>query len=344
MRGGALGWRALSWAVGLFVLSQATLALLIPHDGFVVRDPIRHERLRMLRLRIAEAASPPKVVVLLGSSHIQDGLRSRQISLEVSASLGRPVVVANQGDSGAGPVRSLLAMGRLNREGIVPDLVLLETFPVLFDDSLCYDTSVEALPATWLDEGDKELLRRYAAHRTDLTEERYLDKVTPVYTHRSNLTNFFMPWLLSNARRRRAPDEEVIHENRSDERRHQALAHAKGEYYDRLQRLTHRNPLHLRAVDDLVASLRARGTRVIFLVTPEGPIFRSWYPPDRWARSVVWLREFAARHGVPLVNAREWTDREEMFLDSHHLSNEGAEQFSRWLGREVLVPQLEASR
>ena len=97
------------------------------------------------------------------------------------------------------------------------------------------------------------------------------------------------------------------------------------------------------ALDDLVGRVRARGARVVFLATPEGPLFRSWYPPDRWAESAAWLRALAGRHGVPLVDARGWSDDEGMFGDSHHLSKEGGDRFSRWLTREVLVPQLRAA-
>ena len=100
------GRRALLWAVGLFALSQGALGFILANDGFVIRDPIRHGRSKVLRARMAEAPSAPKVVVLLGSSHVEAGLRALQMSREVSASLGRPVVVANRGVLGGGALRS----------------------------------------------------------------------------------------------------------------------------------------------------------------------------------------------------------------------------------------------
>ena len=340
-----LGRRAVLWAVGLFLVSQAALGLFLAHDGFAVRDPVRHGRLKMLRDRIAEAPSPPKVVVLLGSSHVDSALRARQMSLEVSEALCRPVVVANQGVSGGGAFRSLLAVDRLLHEGIVPDLVVLETFPAMFNDTPAYNDATEAaLPLELLDEADVELLRRYAVDRPDLGADRRGEELVPGYGYRANLGNYLLPWLLPSGRRRSAPPEEEVLEETTAERREKGLANSRKEYYPRLQNLTLGDPRQMRAVGELVEDLRSRGAKVVFLAMPEGPTFRSWYPADRRAKSVVWLRDLAAARGVPSIDARDWSDREETFSDSHHLTRDGSEQFSRWLGREVLVPQLRAGR
>ena len=342
--GGPRGRRALCWVIGLFALSQAALSLWVPHDGFFLRDPVRRARLGRLRRQMAEAPSPPRLVVLLGSSHIYYSLFSRRLGLQASADLGRPVVVANEAMPGTGPIRSLLVMDRLLREGVVPDLVVLETFPLGFDDRRD-ETGSDLLPVASLDAGDVALLRRYAPDRSDLAGGRGPDAVAPVYLQRANLTNFFLPWLLVPGRRNRPLPEEhdFGREDLSDGRRARALAEVKKAYA----------PLHdapiggfrqCMAVAELIERVRAKGAKVVFLATPEGPTFRSWYPPVRWAESVVWLRDLAARHGVPLVDARRWTDDEELFGDSHHLTRAGSEQFSRWVGREILVPQLRAGR
>ena len=338
--GGPWGRRALCWTVGLFVLSQAALALWIPRDDFLVRDPVRHDRLRLLRLRIAEAPAPPKVVVLLGSSHVLFGLRSQQMARDVATGLSRPVVVANESVAGGGPVRSLLAMDRLRREGVVPDLVVFETFPVLFDRRRD-ETGSDVLPLESLDGGDVALLRRYAANRPDLAETPNLD-AAPAYAQRSNLTNFLIPWLLPSSRRKKAMPEDAAYapENSPAERRARALACEEAHYRSCFRDLSLGGASQDRAVSELVAGLRAGGAKVVFLATPEGPLFRSWYPAGRWAQCTAWLRDLAASQGATSIDAREWTDNEALFFDSHHLTPAGAEEFTRWLGREVLVPQL----
>jgi hypothetical protein len=335
------GRRALLWAAGLFVASEMALGLFLAAYGAAIRDPVRYSRMKHFRDRMAEAASPPKVVVLAGSSHVETGLRARLTSVHASEALGRPVVVTNQATPAGGAFRSLLAVDRLLRDGVVPDLLVLETFPALFSKTPAHDDATEVqLPLDQLDEADVELIRRHYSDRPDLGIARHVGRLVPGYHHHANLLNSFAPWLLPGDRRRRTPPEDIYHGDGSPEQRAKGVAHARSDYHPRLQNLSFGDPRQVGALDELVERARAEGTKVVFLATPEGPAFRSWYPPDRWARSVAWLRELAARRGVPLIDAREWTDREEWFNDSHHLNETGSEEFARWFAREVLVPQL----
>ena len=54
-----------------------------------------------------------------------------------------------------------------------------------------------------------------------------------------------------------------------------------------------------------------------------------------WRTVETRLRKIAERHHVPLVNAREWLT-EGQFLDSHHMTQEGAMRFSERLYQEIL--------
>ena len=69
---------------------------------------------------------------------------------------------------------------------------------------------------------------------------------------------------------------------------------------------------------------------------PEGPQFRSWYPPGVMRQVNGLLDRLSRRHEVPVIDAHDWIATEDAFLDSHHLLPEGAEVFSRRLGREAL--------
>jgi hypothetical protein len=75
------------------------------------------------------------------------------------------------------------------------------------------------------------------------------------------------------------------------------------------------------------------------LLMPEGPVFRSWYPPGAWEQVSAFLGGLSRRYAVPVINARAWM-AEEDFADSHHLLPAAAAAFSGRLGREALVPLL----
>jgi hypothetical protein len=253
--------------------------------------------------------------------------------------------VTNQGVAGGCAFRSLLAVDRLLRDGVVPDLVVLETFPALLGKTPRYDDAAEDyLPLDRLDEADIALIRRHGFARRDLGLARHAAWLAPGYHYRGNLLNGFAPRLLPPERHVQPPFEEFPLLDSPGDVRAKGVAHARTEYYHVFQTLALADERQVGAVSDVVERARARGARVAFVAMPEGPVFRSWYPPNLWAESAAWLRDLAARHGVPLTDARAWSGREETFNDSHHLNKTGSEEFSRWLTREVLVPQLRAAR
>jgi hypothetical protein len=94
------------------------------------------------------------------------------------------------------------------------------------------------------------------------------------------------------------------------------------------------------ALRELLASCRKEGTPVALVVMPEGPAFRSWYPPGTWEIAKKWLTQMSEEYDAPLVIARDWIDDEEDFLDSHHLLRSGREKLIRRLGREYVLPLL----
>ena len=72
---------------------------------------------------------------------------------------------------------------------------------------------------------------------------------------------------------------------------------------------------------------------------PEGPVFRSFYPPESWPRVESYLDELSRRYRVPWLNARQWFG-EEAFTDSHHLRPEAAALFTERLTQEMIAPLL----
>jgi hypothetical protein len=95
---------------------------------------------------------------------------------------------------------------------------------------------------------------------------------------------------------------------------------------------------------ELLTSCRDNGTRVALLLMPEGPQFRSWYPPGVREKTKEFFDTLAAEYHVPLVDAQTWMSEEEL-VDSHHLTYAGATRFTRRLAEELtpLVHTLRAS-
>jgi hypothetical protein len=68
---------------------------------------------------------------------------------------------------------------------------------------------------------------------------------------------------------------------------------------------------------ELLADCRAAGVRAALLWMPEGPTFRTWYPPGVGPTVHDWLTAVAAAHGAALI-----------------------ERFSERLAREGALPLL----
>ncbi len=72
---------------------------------------------------------------MLGSSRTCHGLAADELHERLSRELGRPVSVVNAGLPGSGPFTELLLWRRLRRDGVRPDLLLVEVLPGLLSDA-----------------------------------------------------------------------------------------------------------------------------------------------------------------------------------------------------------------
>jgi len=55
------------------------------------------------------------------------------------------------------------------------------------------------------------------------------------------------------------------------------------------------------------------------------------------------VRGLAQELAVPLIDGRTWVD-DDGFYDGHHVTQKGAEQYTRRFGRDALVPYLSRLR
>ncbi len=129
--------RAVLGCLALFVAGNLALAVTLQVRGSGLRDPAYGRRLRTYRARLAAAEPGTRTVLTLGSSRVNWGLRSNELGDSLTRTLGRPVLASNFAIDGGGFRMSLLQWQRLRRDGVRPDLLLVEVLPALLGHWPC---------------------------------------------------------------------------------------------------------------------------------------------------------------------------------------------------------------
>jgi len=333
----------------MFVAVQLGLAAVVEISMPELRDPVYGCRLDRVRRRLLTAPVKPWTVVMLGSSRTQFAFRVGKGEEKAwTETLGHPVATFNFGVSGAGSLTELLTWSRLRRDGVRPNLLLVEVLPPLLNAQVpAQDYGEGFLPVNRLSWQNLPLVERYEGTiRTNLRRDWLESSPVGCYAHRLNLINLVMPDLLPPAYRR-AGDEALDDSDAplagevrvTSEQRLRGIQFARKDYHRRLTgfRL---GGQQCQALLDLLASCRKEGVSVALVLTPESPTFRSWYPLETWQGIQEWLTQVSQEYDAPLVNAREWIDDEEDFMDSHHLLASGRAKFTERLGRETILPLL----
>jgi hypothetical protein len=335
---------ALLTATGFFIVLQmvaAALGLWFP----ATVDPdyaSRFERIQQGRIADPEHT---RTVVMLGSSRTYYALRAADLDAPLSREVGGPVSVVNFGFTGAGPLTELLTWRRLQQDGVRPDLLLIEVLPPFLSSSFPIDEmSEDRMPTDRLRWQDLSLLERYGAGRKRpwLRGDFTAAAAGTLYSRRLEIVGAVAPQLLYAVKTRNplverldpGPFPTVLSRQLLDQVRE--LAHR--EYAPSLKNY-HLGGRGCEALRELLASCRRANVPAALVLMPEGPRFRSWYPPETWRKIEDWLEHLAGEEGVPLVNAREWIEEGD-FLDSHHLLPHGADKFTARIGREYLLPLL----
>jgi hypothetical protein len=292
------------------------------------------------------AANPAHThtVIMVGSSRTYYGLQTGRLSAALTGELGRPVSVVNAAYFGGGPLTDLLSWQRLRREGVRPDLLLIEVMPGYFNDGFPpYEMREERLPTNRIGWLDLPLLERYrAGTRPTLGRDVVLTDANIFYNRRRGIIHGIAPFLQPGTG---AIDDSLtgpgfLPPDPAPELRQMTLNHAHREWdYLKTFSFTGRDRA-TGALRELLASCRESGVPTGLVLMPEGPAFRSWYaPPDSWPKFQDRMEQIGREEGAQLIVAREWIDEDD-FLDSHHLLPRGAEKFSERLGREYIAPLL----
>jgi len=90
-----------------------------------------------------------------------------------------------------------------------------------------------------------------------------------------------------------------------------------------------------RVMSEMLDICKKENIDVFLFRMPESPNFQKIYTPEANASVEKYLARIEEEHGIPFVDGRSWME-EKGFDDGHHLTPEGAEEFTKRMGLELL--------
>jgi hypothetical protein len=327
--------------LALFVLAQVAMRLTIEEAHPEWRDPIFERKFQKMTWLLDETKPAPALVVSLGSSITVWGINAGKLESSLQAHVGRPVVAFNLANNGAGPMTQLLYTQRMLRRGIRPDAVVLELTPLNYGDA---PTPHDALlhPAELLDRRDVEVVARHAP-RVDLCSDWWQSFLVPVYGHRLALMNQVAPVMVPYTDRTEVWPDMDSHGWRhwdvpTPEQRASIVKHVQQEFHTRL--CNYRiGQAHLQTLRELTELLERERIPTVMVLMPEGPAFRAIYADGAVTPLKQEFEAISRQHGFAFVSAREWF-ADEKFVDSYHLTHEGATELTERLSRQAVAQLL----
>ena len=331
-------WRpraALGWGMLLFVGIQAALVAALEYRPGA-RDVGYSVRRARLRRRLAERPGRP-LVLMVGSSRCMFGFRPADLP-PCRPPGGEEPLAFNCAIEGGGPLMDLIFLRRLLAEGVRPDWLLVECWP-LAEDNGAFTLVVRPQRMGWRDLG---VLRRYNPDPRQVYREWGELRLLPGFMDRATLLGEVAP--------RWGPPSRDHFLGIDDggwvpcpwgytPAQHDLLSRRARENYQ----LSLANYRHDATCDrifrDLLALCRREGIRAALVYLPEARWFRDMYSPTTRAEVADYLGRLSRDCDVPVIDARDWVADED-FADGYHLLSQGARAFTTRLGEEALRPLL----
>lgn len=320
------------WLLAGLMMVQFGIALAVDQWGQPIRDPEYDFLFRQLTARRAEAPGRP-VVLALGSSRTQMGLRAGRLSETPEGPL-----VFNFAIPGSGPMMQQVVLRRLLDAGIRPDLLFVEAMPV----ALCRRGGAP-LEERFLDPARLSLaealrLHRYYHQPYKLWLRWLTARALPLYRHRAELCETLaLNTPIASPHQTEQVDGHgwLAEAPLSPEQAARKTRYILGQYAKALGDFAlGEGPAG--AMGDLLEQCRRENLATVMVAPPESSAFRAAYRAGHTPVD-AYLRRLSNRFDVPCFDARAWVG-DAGFLDGHHLSTLGADQYTERFGREALAP------
>jgi hypothetical protein len=330
-------WRCLAWTLASWLVFSVVLLI---HVQLRRPDLVAPEfYARLDKLRQARSRQPARPLwLVMGSSRIGRGYLPESVE-PLRDGHGRAVLTFNFAQDGMGPVLQHVHLRRLLREGIRPELIVLEQMPMYlyreFNHCQARLALWRELPVVASYSGFPAVARNAAVRQVEIYPAA-AQAVLPAGLRRQLSLDHEGPadWLLPRGGLARLFDR---------------VSDAERREHIRLQQLGYRDRMAgfricaagERALRDSLALCRREGIAVVLLLAPEGESYRQLYPAGAEELVGAFVRRLGAEAGVLVVDARRWL-AEEDFYDGHHAQRQGALKFTRRLHAEVLAPLARA--
>jgi hypothetical protein len=344
---GAHGKHALIWGLVFFLGGQLAFLATLRYWRQDLRDPEYGRRLAHLRTHLARRSPDQPLVLLLGSSRVAMGVRP-DVMKQYRLSEGRQPVVMNYGITGGCPIIELITLRRLLDDGVRPDLLFVEFWPL--HASQGFQQIFEAYLQTDIKRfqyRDFPILRRHVAGRDQVYRQWYVEQACPVFAHRFKIMNAWdsswLPAALQTDWRYRYIDEWgwlwVEDFKDHDPSRFQRRLQQQEAMFRKMLEYPCISPSADACFQELLQLCREQKIKVALVIMPETSDFRSWYPSAVSHEVDRYLTGLRGDFDVRVIDARDWHPDED-FSDSNHLTPSGAETFTRRFEKQVLQPML----
>ena len=285
-------------------------------------------------------ANPPPNVLLLGSSRLGSFIQGGDLDAKIREQLGNnaPIIFTLVFTGGEPITLEFVARQLLASRQEPPRLVVLETHVDLLDRNNIFFNGIitRFMTAAELPKFIGEIMLNHDG-RSRLLSSR----LTPFFRHRSHL----LAWMDKVVSRPRENMQSVPGTPRAAPWTavpHDALWEQHREIYRR-QLATQFRHYHLAgstaaAFEEMIATLHARGCKVVLVETPLRSTHRALFTRNMQNEFGAFAQRLHRSHECELFDfSARFPDS--LFFDDDHGNEQGTRRFSELLAREVVVPE-----
>jgi hypothetical protein len=331
----------------VFLASQVTFFLAKEYWRTDLRDPEYGLKLACLRQVLEKRPMAQPVILVLGSSRVGMGFQAEVLAVNQGWSPDAPIVF-NFGMTECCGARTLLVLRRLLADGIRPEIVLVELWPMALGGGSALIDHFEVSRLSWK---EVALLCPFTDAPGRLKRKWCQSQLVPFWSHRRNLLNRFAPLLVSPSKRIDCHWRDMGSCGCVAMPQLQAgLPPAQADLTKQIREREYSSILaglkvhsHTdQAIRQLLRLLRDEGIASALMITPEPSYIRRCYSPDACRAIADYLGQLEREFATPVIDARDWVPDEE-FFEGIHVIHAGAVTFAKRFERDALPALLSRS-